>query len=46
MSNEVFHVSNRDHMPKLQSWEVDVRIDTNGAHSFGISSPRVRVLDI
>jgi hypothetical protein len=33
-------------MPKLHPREVDVPTYPNGAHSLGISSPRVRSLDV
>ncbi len=33
-------------MAKLRTWEVDVPIYPNGAHSFGASSPRIRFLDV
>ena len=46
ISNEVLSISNRDHMSKLRPSEVDVQIYPNGAHSFGASSPRVRLLDV
>jgi hypothetical protein len=39
-------VSNEDHIPKLRPWEIDVPTYPNGAHSLGVSSPRVRALDI
>ena len=45
-SNDVSRASNRDSMPKLRPWEVETPIYPNGAHSFGASSPRVRVLDV
>ena len=44
ISNEVWYASNGDRMPKLRPWEVETLIYPNGAHSFGTSSPRVRVL--
>ena len=44
ISNDVPCASNRDSMPKLRPWEVETPIYPNGAHSFGASSPRVRVL--
>ena len=46
LSNEVWYASNGDRMPKLRPWEVETPIYPNGAHSFGASSPRVRVLAI
>ena len=46
ISNEVWCASNGDHMPKICPREVDVPIYPNQAHSFGASSPRVRVLDV
>ena len=46
ISNEVLSMSNRDHMQKLRPREVGVAIYQNGAHSFGVSSPRVRFLDV
>ena len=46
ISNEVWYASNRDRMPKLRPWEVETPIYPNGAHSFGASSPRVRVLAV
>ena len=46
LSNEVWYVSNGDRMPKLRPWEVETPIYPNGAHSFGASSPRVRVLAV
>ena len=45
ISNEVWFASNGDCMPKLHPREVETPIYPNGAHSFGASSPRVRVLD-
>jgi hypothetical protein len=39
-------VSNEDRMPKLHPREVDVPIYPNRAHSLGVSSPRVRSLDV
>ena len=45
-SNEVLCASNGDHMPKLRPWEVETPIYPNGAHSFGASTPRVRVLAV
>ena len=43
----VFRVLNfRSRMPKLRPWEVETPIYPNGAHSFGASSPRVRVLAV
>jgi hypothetical protein len=39
-------VSNGDRMPKLRPREVDVPTYPNGAHSLGVSSPRVRSLDV
>ena len=44
--NEVLCASKKDRMPNLRPWEVDVPIYPNGAHIFGASSPRVRVLDV
>ena len=46
ISNEVWFVSNRDHMPKLHPREIETAIYPNGAHIYGASSPRVRVLDV
>ena len=46
ISNEVWNASNRDHMPKLHPREVDVPTYPNGAHSLGVSSPRVGSLDV
>jgi hypothetical protein len=46
LSNEVWNASNRDRMPKLRPREVDVPTYPNGAHSLGVSSPRVRYLDV
>ena len=46
ISNGVWHASNGDSMPKLRPWEVETPIYPNGAHSFGASSPRVRVLAV
>ena len=46
ISNEVWNASNGDRMPKLRPWEVDVPTYPNGAHSLGVSSPRVRSLDV
>jgi hypothetical protein len=46
LSNEVWNVSNKDRMPKLRPREVDVPTYPNGAHSLGVSSPRVRSLDV
>jgi hypothetical protein len=46
LSNEVWNGSNGDHMPKLRPQEVDVPTYPNGAHSLGVSSPRVRSLDV
>ena len=46
LSNEVWNVSNGDRMPKLRPQEVDVPIYQNGAHSLGVSSPRIRYLDV
>ena len=46
ISNEVWCASNEDRMPKLRPREVETPIYPNGAHSFGASSPRVRVLDV
>jgi hypothetical protein len=46
LSNEVWNASNRDRMPKLHPREVDVPTYPNGAHSLGVSSPRVRSLDV
>jgi hypothetical protein len=46
LSNEVLSASNEDRMPKLHPREVDVPIYPNGAHSLGVSSPRVRSLDV
>ena len=44
--NEVLSASNGGRMPKLRPREVDVPIYPSRAHSFGASSPRVRVLDV
>ena len=41
-----FEAPNGDSMPKLHPWEVETPIYPNGAHSFGASSPRVRILDV
>jgi len=41
-----FEAPNGDSMPKLRPWEVETPIYPNGAHSFGASSPRVRVLAV
>jgi hypothetical protein len=46
ISNEVWNASNGDRMPKLRPREVDVPTYPNGAHSLGVSSPRVRSLDV
>jgi hypothetical protein len=46
LSNKVWNASNRDRMPKLRPREVDVPTYPNGAHSLGVSSPRVRYLDV
>ena len=46
ISNKVLCASNGDHMPKLCPRQVETPIYPNGAHSFGASSPKVRVLDI
>ena len=46
ISNEVWCMSNGDHMPNLRPQEVETPIYPNGAHSFGASSPGVRVLDV
>ena len=46
LSNEVWYALNGDRMPKLRPWEVETPIYPNGAHSFGASSPRVRVLAV
>ena len=46
LSNEVWNASNVDHMPKLCPRKVDVPTYPNGTHSLGVSSPRVRSLDI
>jgi hypothetical protein len=46
LPNEVWKASNGDRMPKLRPREVDVPTYPNGAHSLGISSPRVRSLDV
>jgi hypothetical protein len=45
ISNKIWNASNKDRMPKLRPWEVDVPTYPNGAHSLGVSSPRVRPLD-
>ena len=39
-------MSNGDRMPNLRPWEVETPIYPNRAHSFGASSPRVRVLAV
>ena len=46
ISDEVWYASNGDRMPKLRPWEVETPIYPNGAHNFGASSPRVRVLAV
>ena len=46
LSNELLSTSYRDRMPKLRPWEVETTIYPNEAHSFGASSPRVRVLAV
>ena len=46
LSNELLSASNIDRMPKLRPQEVEPPIYPNGAHSFGASSPTVRVLDV
>ena len=46
LSNKVLSALNRDRMPKLCPREVETPIYPNGAHSFGASSPRVRVFDV
>ena len=46
LSNDVSCASNGDSMPKLRPWEVETPIYPNGAHSCGVSSPRVRILDV
>ena len=46
LSNEVWCMSNRDRMPKLRPREVETPIYSNGARSFGTSSPRVRFFDV
>ena len=46
LSNDVSCASNGDSMPKLRTREVETPIYPNGAHSFGTTSPRVRVLDV
>ena len=46
LSYKVWFALNEDHMPKLRPWEVETPIYPNGAHNFGASSPRVRVLDV
>ena len=46
LSNEVWYASNEDRMPKLCPQEVETPIYPNGAHSFGASPPRVRVLAV
>ena len=46
LSNEVWCPSNGDRMPKLRPQEVETPIYPNGAHSFGASSTRVRVLAV
>jgi len=44
ISNNVSCASNEDDMKNLRPREMDVPIYPTGAHSFGASSPRVRVL--
>jgi hypothetical protein len=39
-------MSNKDRMPKLHPREVDVPIYPNRAYSLGVSSPKVRYLDV
>ena len=39
-------MSNKDHIAKLRPREVDVPTYPNGAHSLGVSSPKVRSLDV
>ena len=46
LSNKVWCASNEDRMPKLRPREVEKSIYPKRAHSFGASSPRVRVLDV
>ena len=46
LSNKLLSAPNRDQMPKLRPREVEPPIYPNGAHSFGASSPTVRVLDV
>ena len=46
LSNELLSASNGDRMPKLRPREVEPPIYLNGTHSFGASSPTVRVLDV
>ena len=46
LSNEVWYASNGDRIAKLRPWEVETPIYPNGAHSFGASSPRVRVFAV
>ena len=46
ISNEVWNMSNGDRMPKLCPGEVDVPSYPNRARSLGVSSPRVRSLDV
>jgi hypothetical protein len=46
ISNKVWNASNEDRMPKLHPREVDVPTYPNGAHSLGVSSSRVRPLDV
>jgi hypothetical protein len=46
LSKELLCAPNRDHMPKLRPWEVDVSTTPIGAHKpFGFLSFEVRVLD-
>ena len=46
ISNDVSCASNGDSMPKLRPREVETPTYPSGAHSFGASSPRVRLLEV
>ena len=46
ISNELLSASNIDRMPKLRPREIETPIYPNETHSFGTSSPRVRILDV
>jgi hypothetical protein len=46
ISNKVWNASNGYRMPKLRPGKVDVPTYPNRAHSLGVSSPRVRSLDV